>query len=189
MMGESSSPSNTPAPHDRNRFPHVTYYDNVKFQHRLLTEALGVNEIALISSWSMGGTQAYQWAAQYPDMVKAIAPVACSAKTSVYNQLFLKSNLKAITADPDWNDGWYGEKPPWGSCGKSKLGLFPILTTLLMNHGIIYRFHFLVFAVVTQIIVWLPRYIINQIGELELVSTKLPTYRHQHSTTAFINIA
>lgn len=111
-MGESSSPSNTPAPYGRGGFPHVTYYDNVKFQHRLLTEKLGVNEIALITSWSMGGTQAYQWAAQYPDMVKAIAPVACSAKTSIYNKLFLKSNIKAITSDPDWNDGWYGEKPP-----------------------------------------------------------------------------
>ena len=45
-------------------------------------------------------------------MVNAIAPVACSAKTSVYNKLFLKSNIKAITSDPDWNDGWYGNKPP-----------------------------------------------------------------------------
>ncbi len=28
--GHSSSPSNTPPPHDRARFPHVTMYDNVE---------------------------------------------------------------------------------------------------------------------------------------------------------------
>src|SRR5690242_12332485 len=33
--GESSSPSNTPPPYDRGRFPHVTIYDNVAAQHRL----------------------------------------------------------------------------------------------------------------------------------------------------------
>jgi homoserine O-acetyltransferase len=111
-MGESSSPSNTPAPHEYARFPRVTYYDNVSFQHRLLTEKFGISEIALVTSWSMGGTQAYQWAAQYPDMVKAIAPVACSAKTSIYNELFLKSDIKAIVSDPAWKKGWYGDTPP-----------------------------------------------------------------------------
>jgi homoserine O-acetyltransferase len=39
----SSSPSNTPPPFDRGRFPHVTTYDNVVAQHRLLTEELGSN--------------------------------------------------------------------------------------------------------------------------------------------------
>jgi homoserine O-acetyltransferase len=111
-MGESSSPSNTPAPFEFGRFPRVTYFDNVGFQHRLLTEEFGVTEIALVTSWSMGGTQAYQWASQFPDMVKAIAPVACSARTSVYNELFLKSNIKAIVSDPAWKNGWYGDIPP-----------------------------------------------------------------------------
>ena len=27
----------------------------------------------------MGGCQAYQWGAQYPDMMQAIAPLCCSA--------------------------------------------------------------------------------------------------------------
>jgi homoserine O-acetyltransferase/O-succinyltransferase len=111
-MGESSSPSNTPAPFEFGRFPAVTYYDNVGFQHRLLTEKFGISQIALVASWSMGGTQSYQWAAQYPDMVKAIAPVACSAKTSIYNTLFLKSLLTAMTSDPAWKNGWYGDTPP-----------------------------------------------------------------------------
>ena len=39
--GLSSSPSNTPPPYDKARFPHVTAYDNVRLQHRLVTEVFG----------------------------------------------------------------------------------------------------------------------------------------------------
>lgn len=79
--GLSSSPSNTPPPFDRENFPQVTIYDNVKFQHRLVTEAFGIHKIALVVGWSMGGIQAFQWGASYPDMVERIAPFAGAAKT------------------------------------------------------------------------------------------------------------
>jgi homoserine O-acetyltransferase len=45
--GLSSSPSNSAAPQDGPRFPHVTLFDNVVCQHRLLTEHLGVRRLAL----------------------------------------------------------------------------------------------------------------------------------------------
>ena len=51
--GLSSSPSNTPPPIDRASFPHVTIYDNVVAQHRLLTEHLGVQRIKLVAGFSM----------------------------------------------------------------------------------------------------------------------------------------
>ena len=51
--GYSSSPSIAPSPQDGPRFPHVTLFDNVACQHRLLTEHLGVRGIALILGWSM----------------------------------------------------------------------------------------------------------------------------------------
>ena len=41
--GLSSSPSNTPPPYDRARFPRVTVYDNVTAQHRLVTERFGLD--------------------------------------------------------------------------------------------------------------------------------------------------
>lgn len=44
--GLSSSPSNTPPPYDRARFPPVTVYDNVLCQHRLLVERFGVERVA-----------------------------------------------------------------------------------------------------------------------------------------------
>lgn len=59
--GLSSSPSNTPAPFDGAKFPHVTIYDNVKLQYRLATEKFGIEKIALVVGWSMGGLQSFQW--------------------------------------------------------------------------------------------------------------------------------
>ena len=63
MMGNglSSSPSNTPMPYDRARFPGVSLYDNVTSQRRLVTELFGIERIALVVGWSMGAQQAYQW--------------------------------------------------------------------------------------------------------------------------------
>ena len=77
--GLSSSPSNSAAPCDGPRFPTVTLWDNIACQHRLLTEGLGVERIALVTGWSMAGCQSYQWAAQYPEMVDAILPFCASA--------------------------------------------------------------------------------------------------------------
>ena len=37
--GLSSSPSNTPEPYNGSRFPQVTAYDNVRAQHRLVTDS------------------------------------------------------------------------------------------------------------------------------------------------------
>jgi len=64
--GLSSSPSNTPAPFERGRFPHVTIYDNVRLQQLLLTRHLGIERLRLVTGWSMGACQTYQWAAQFP---------------------------------------------------------------------------------------------------------------------------
>src|SRR6476469_11268947 len=80
--GYSSSPSNASAPQDGSRFPHVTLFDNVACQHRLLTEHLGIRRLALVLGWSMAAMQAYQWAAQYPEMVDAILPYCGAARCS-----------------------------------------------------------------------------------------------------------
>ena len=112
--GVSSSPSNTPPPFEQGRFPRVTTYDNVRAQHRLLTEGLGIERIRLATSWSMGACQVYAWAAAYPDMVAAIAPIAGSARTADYNKVFLAGNIAAIKGDPAWNEGFYDRSPVAG---------------------------------------------------------------------------
>jgi len=112
--GLSSSPSNAAPPHDGPRFPHVTLWDNVFCQHRLLTERLGVKRIALVAGWSMAALQSYQWAAQYPDMVDAIVPFCGSARASPHNIVFLEGVKAALQADAAWMDGDYTEQPEKG---------------------------------------------------------------------------
>ena len=112
--GRSSSPSNTAPPFDGPRFPAVTVHDNVACQHRLLTEALGVKRIALVFGWSMAGCQAYEWAAQHPDMVDAILPFCASARTSPHNKVFLEGVKAALLADREFAGGDYVSPPEAG---------------------------------------------------------------------------
>ncbi len=112
--GLSSSPSNTGAPFDGPRFPRVTLHDNVACQHRLLTEVLGVDRLALVMGWSMGALQAYQWAAQYPGMVRAILPFCGSAKCTPHNYVFLDGVRVALEADGNWNGGDWQVQPEKG---------------------------------------------------------------------------
>ena len=112
--GLSSSPSNTPEPCNASRFPHVTIYDNVKAQHRLITEHFGVSHIRLVTGWSMGALQTFQWGALYPDMMDLLAPFCGSAKCARHNFVFLEGVKAALTADAAFKDGWYVEKPAKG---------------------------------------------------------------------------
>jgi homoserine O-acetyltransferase/O-succinyltransferase len=112
--GLSSSPSNTPPPFDRAVFPNITLYDNVLCQHRLVTEHLGITRVKLVVGFSMGAQQAFQWAALYPDMVQAIAPICGSARTSPHNYLFLEGVKAALVADATFAEGWYHTPPVKG---------------------------------------------------------------------------
>ena len=107
--GLSSSPSNTPA-----SFPTVSYYDAVAVQRRLLVERFDVATIALVYGWSMGGMQAYHWAAAYPEMVQRAAVVCGSARCSPFNHVFLEGVKAALTADPAFVDGRFVTQPVAG---------------------------------------------------------------------------
>lgn len=105
--GQSSSPSNTPAPQDKGRFPHITLYDNVTNQHRLVAEHFGITRIKLVVGWSMGAQQTYQWAALYPEEVERIAPFCGSARTAPHNFVFLEGVKHALITDAAYNNGDY----------------------------------------------------------------------------------
>jgi homoserine O-acetyltransferase len=112
--GISSSPSNTPAPFNAANFPVITLFDNIRAQHHLLTQSLGVKQIALVAGWSMAGCQSFQWGAQYPNLVKAILPFCASAKTAEHNIVFLEGIKAALQADAVFDDGNYSEAPVKG---------------------------------------------------------------------------
>jgi homoserine O-acetyltransferase len=90
----------------------VTMADNVRAQHRLLTEVLGVNRVAAAYGFSMGAGQAYHWASLYPDLVERAIVVCGSARTSVHNQVFLSGLLRTLEAAPEYlGDGRFSAEP------------------------------------------------------------------------------
>jgi homoserine O-acetyltransferase len=112
--GLSSSPSNTPSPLDRMRFPTITIRDDVAAQHRLVTSGFGIRQVALVTGWSMGAQQTFQWAASHPEMVARIAPFCGTAKTTPHNDVFLQGVGSALMADAAWMDGNYQDQPVKG---------------------------------------------------------------------------
>jgi homoserine O-acetyltransferase len=109
--GLSSSPSNTPPPYDQARFPNIDVRDNVRSQHKLVTEHFGIDRLVAVTGWSMGAGQTYQWAVSYPEMVPRILPFCGSARTAPHNKVFLEGVKAALTADATWNHGWYDTQP------------------------------------------------------------------------------
>jgi homoserine O-acetyltransferase/O-succinyltransferase len=105
--GLSSSPHNTPGTGGMAGFPHVRIGDDVRAQHKMLTEKWGLTQLALVVGGSQGGEQTWEWAVRYPDMVKRAAPIATLAKTS--NNMLAWGHFldEAVTSDPGWNGGYY----------------------------------------------------------------------------------
>jgi homoserine O-acetyltransferase len=89
--GESSSPSNTSG-----AFPALTIGDDVAAQHRLVTDQLGVERLALVLGFSMGAQQAYEWAVRFPAMVRRLAVFAGLARTTAANDLLVATSAEAL---------------------------------------------------------------------------------------------
>jgi len=102
--GLSTSPHNSAEPA---AFPKVRISDDVRAQHRLVTEQFGLKTLALVVGGSMGAQQTYEWAVRYPDMVKRAAPIAGTAKNTEHDFLFAETLVEAITTDPGFAGGNY----------------------------------------------------------------------------------
>ncbi|MDT7951631.1 MAG: homoserine O-acetyltransferase [Acetobacteraceae bacterium] len=87
-------------------FPTITIKDMVRAQRRLV-EHLGIARLFAVIGGSMGGMQALEWAASFPDLVFACVPVATAAFHSAQNIAFHEVGRQAIFADPDWDGGSY----------------------------------------------------------------------------------
>jgi homoserine O-acetyltransferase/O-succinyltransferase len=112
--GLSTSPSNYPPTERGTAFPSISVFDNIAQQARLVFEHLGVRELALVCGWSMGGMQAYQWAALHPERVHRLLAYCAAARTSAYNAVFLDGLSACLRADPDWRDARCPRSPQRG---------------------------------------------------------------------------
>jgi homoserine O-acetyltransferase len=94
------------------RFPVITIRDMVRAQTALL-DYLSIRRLKAVVGGSMGGMQALQWAATYPERVGAALVIASSARHSAQNIAFHEVGRQAIMADPSWRGGdYYDAEPP-----------------------------------------------------------------------------
>ena len=106
--GGSSKPSDGL----KGKFPHYRYHDMVESGYRLITEGLGVGHLRLVIGSSMGGMHAWMWAEMYPDLMDGVVPISCQpVEISGRNWLGRRAQAEAIRHDPDWNNGFYEQKP------------------------------------------------------------------------------
>ena len=93
-------------------FPVITITDMVRLQKALI-DHLGIERLPAVTGGSMGGMQALEWAAAYPDSVVSAIPIATTGRHSAQQIAFNEVGRQAIMADPDWNEGnYYDSKPP-----------------------------------------------------------------------------
>ena len=105
--GLSTSPHNTSGLQSGPNFPRIRIGDDVRAQHRFVTETLGIKELALVTGGSMGAQQTYEWAVRYPDMVKRAAPIAGTAKNTEHDFVYTETLIDAIVTDPKFAGGKY----------------------------------------------------------------------------------
>lgn len=93
-------------------FPLITIADMVKAQKQLI-DHLGIKKLLCVVGGSMGGMQALQWVASYPQSIRSAIPIATSLKHSAQQIAFDEVGRQAVMADPAWNHGnYYGQGQP-----------------------------------------------------------------------------
>ena len=107
--GLSTSPHNIDGPQSMSGFPEISISDDVVAQHKLLTEKFGIEELQLVTGWSMGAQQTYEWAIRFPDMVRRAAPIAGTAKCTPHDALYVDVFSEALKSDPNWEGGNYSD--------------------------------------------------------------------------------
>lgn len=107
---ESKNPQ-TGKPYGGN-FPVITIGDMVKAQKALMDHLKIPSWLSVIGG-SMGGMQALEWVASYPDQVRSCIPMAATAQVSPTAIAFDAVGRTAITEDQHFNNGnYYDQEQP-----------------------------------------------------------------------------
>ncbi|KAA5539288.1 homoserine O-acetyltransferase [Roseiconus nitratireducens] len=91
-------------------FPRITVGDMVNVQ-RMLAEHLGIRRWRAIVGGSLGGHQAMNWIARYPDAADLCVVIASSARLTSQALGFDIIGRNAIQTDPHFNGGQYYDQP------------------------------------------------------------------------------
>jgi len=91
-------------------FPIITIADMVRVQ-KLLVDKLGIEQLLAVIGGSIGGMQALQWAVEYPNLMKAVMPLATTSHLGAQSIAFDAVGRNAILGDQNFADGQYHDKP------------------------------------------------------------------------------
>ena len=103
--GPSSTNPKTARPYGFD-FPVISISDMVKVQKHLI-DHLKIDQLLSVAGGSMGGMQALEWIAAYPDKVKSAMVIASATRHSPQQIAFNEVGRQAIMADPHWRGGHY----------------------------------------------------------------------------------
>lgn len=90
-------------------FPVITIGDMVRAQRHLI-DHLGIERLLSVAGGSMGGMQALQWVASFPERLASAIPIATTLRHSPQQIAFNEVGRQAVMADPAWNHGDYYAK-------------------------------------------------------------------------------
>ena len=100
-------------------------------------QKFGIETLPLVTGWSMGAGQTYQWAVSFPDMVQRAVPFCGSSKTSEHNFVFLEGVKAALDRRRRLQGGLVrraaGQGPARRRAGLRRLGL---LAGVLLGPGL-----------------------------------------------------
>ncbi|KAF9276253.1 homoserine O- acetyltransferase [Mortierella alpina] len=102
-------------------FPLATVRDDVRL-HKMILDDLGVKSVAICIGGSMGGMQVLEWSFFGPEYVRAIVPIATSAKHSAWCISWGEAQRQSIYSDPNYLDGYYtADAPPSVGLGAARM--------------------------------------------------------------------
>lgn len=111
--GTTGPVSRKPGSNERYRadFPRISVRDMVELE-RVLLDALGIDRVALVTGPSLGGMQALEWAACYPERVGSVVPIGVGGRHSAWCIGISEAQRAAIATDPNWKGGYYTDDAP-----------------------------------------------------------------------------
>ncbi|HEY5165755.1 MAG TPA: homoserine O-acetyltransferase [Acidimicrobiia bacterium] len=93
------------------RFPTITIRDQVVLE-AALADRLGIERWHAVVGGSMGGMRVLEWAVGFPDRVRRAVVISVGAKATAEQIAWCSVQIRAIRADPNWQNGNYGAGTP-----------------------------------------------------------------------------
>ncbi len=115
-------------------FPIITIGDMVRAQKHLI-DYLGIEALMCVAGGSMGGMQALEWMARFPERLRSAIVIASTPVQAAQSIAFDAVARHAIQADPAFNNGDYydGEGPDAGLSIARMLGHITYLSAESMR--------------------------------------------------------